>query len=171
MVFSRASDFGKGMSFLVVDKLTLEKSGDSRNLRKPNFKIGVSSKAVDWLTPDVSWASRKSRSKFLKCICRKWQLTGWHGSFFSLFLKSLDYFLESFWFGERYVVFGSWQVDFGEIYRLEKFEKAKFQKWVCRQEWLNGWLEKFLKAREKREAKFQNVYAANGSWLVDMGPS
>ena len=54
MVFSRASDFGKGMSFLVVDKLTLEKSGDSRNLRKPNFKIGVSSKAVDWLTPDVS---------------------------------------------------------------------------------------------------------------------
>ena len=63
MVFSRASDFGKGMSFLVVDKLTLEKSGDSRNLRKPNFKIGVSSKAVDWLTSEVSRASRKSRCK------------------------------------------------------------------------------------------------------------
>ena len=47
MVFSRASDFGKGMSFLVVDKLTFEKSRDSRKLRRPNFKIGVSPRVVE----------------------------------------------------------------------------------------------------------------------------
>ena len=84
-------------------------------IEKAKFKMSVSPRVVDWLTPEVSRTSRKSRSKFLKCICRKWQLTGWHGSFFSLCLKSLDCFLESFWFWERYVVFGSWQVDFWKI--------------------------------------------------------
>ena len=34
-----------------------------------------------------------------------------------------------------------------------------------------GWLKKFLEARENREVNFQNVYAANDSWLVDMGLS
>jgi hypothetical protein len=42
------------MSHLVVDKLTLENSKDSRKSRKPNFKMGVSLRAVDWLTPEVS---------------------------------------------------------------------------------------------------------------------
>ena len=31
-----------------------------------------------------------------------------------------------------------------------------------------GWLKKFLKAWENLDANFQNVYAANKSWLVDM---
>ena len=42
------------MSLLVVDKLTLENSKDSRKSREPNFKMGVSLRAVDWLTPEVS---------------------------------------------------------------------------------------------------------------------
>ena len=58
-VFSRASDSGKGISLLVVDKLTLEKSRDSRKLRRPNFKIGVSPRVVEWLTREVSQSSRK----------------------------------------------------------------------------------------------------------------
>ena len=42
------------MSFLVVDKLTLEKSRDSRKSRRPNFKMGVSPRVVEWLTQEVS---------------------------------------------------------------------------------------------------------------------
>ena len=115
------------MSFLVVDKLTLEKSRDSRKSRRPNFKMGLSQRVVEWLTHEDSHGSRKSSSKFSKCVCRKRQLTGWYGPILSLFLESLHYFLEIVWFWEVYVAFGGWQVDFGKFYRLEKIEKAKFQ--------------------------------------------
>jgi hypothetical protein len=59
------------MSLLVIDKLTLEKSKDLRKSRRPNFKMGVSPRVVDWLTPGISQGWRKLRSKFSKCVCRK----------------------------------------------------------------------------------------------------
>ena len=48
----------------MVDKLTLENSKDSRKSRKPNFKMGVSLRAVDWLTPEVSQGSRIRDANF-----------------------------------------------------------------------------------------------------------
>ena len=56
---SQDSDSGKSTSRLMVDKLTFEKSRDSRKLRRPNFKIGVSPRVVEWLTQEVSQGSRK----------------------------------------------------------------------------------------------------------------
>ena len=52
------------MSFLVVDKLTFEKSRDSRKLRRPNFKMGVSPRVVEWVTREVCQGSRKREAKF-----------------------------------------------------------------------------------------------------------
>ena len=42
------------MSLLVVDKLNLENSQDSRKSRRLNFQMGVSPRVVDWLTQEVS---------------------------------------------------------------------------------------------------------------------
>ena len=51
--------------------MTLENNKESRKSRKPNFKMGVSPRAVDWLTLEVSRGSRKSRSKFSKMYMPK----------------------------------------------------------------------------------------------------
>ena len=87
------------MSHLVVDKLTLENSIDSRKLRKPNFKWVCRQKTVERLT---------------------WFLFG-YSSWIFVFL------LSRFWFLKWYVAFWSWQVDFEKFYRLWMLEKSKFQ--------------------------------------------
>ena len=155
------------MSFLVVDKLTLEKSRDSRKSRRLNFKMGVSPRVVEWLTREVSQDSGKSRIKFSKCVCHKWQLTGWYGPILSLFLQSLHYFLEIVWFWEVYVAFGGWQVDFGKFYRLEKIEKAKFQNGcVAKSCWLVD--SRGFQRLEKIEKQIFKMYMPqmSGDWLT-----
>ena len=72
----------------------------------------------------------KKRSKISKCVCRKWQLTGWYGPILTLFLESLNYFLEIVWF---------WKI----LWTRENRESQISNGFVAKRQ-LNGWHGFFL---------------------------